>query len=163
MWTALLLLFLGFFPQLMLDGQTFTRDIMGIVFFSTAVFLALRLIRASRTGRVGLWACRLVAVIGTLFSALLTLQLHESYRFQTRFNSKMQQIRQKMHEADDSKAVGELWCPRKKSTPNKTLQRTAATGIALPGLAVAEVAAAAELGRSAMGLCPNLKPCRRVR
>jgi hypothetical protein len=33
--------------------------------------------------------------------------------------------------------------------PNKTLQPTAATGIALPGLEVTEVAAAAELGRSA--------------
>jgi hypothetical protein len=35
------------------------------------------------------------------------------------------------------------------SLPNKTLQQTAATGIALPGLEVTEVAAAAELGRSA--------------
>jgi hypothetical protein len=35
------------------------------------------------------------------------------------------------------------------SLPNKTLQQTAATGIALPGLEVAEVAAAAELRRSA--------------
>jgi hypothetical protein len=35
--------------------------------------------------------------------------------------------------------------------PNKTLQQTAATGIALPGLDVASVAAAAELGRSASG------------
>jgi hypothetical protein len=33
--------------------------------------------------------------------------------------------------------------------PNKTLQRTAATGIALPGREVTAVAAAAELGRSA--------------
>jgi hypothetical protein len=36
-----------------------------------------------------------------------------------------------------------------KGTPNKTLQQTAATGIALPGLGVPVVAAAAELGRSA--------------
>jgi hypothetical protein len=36
-----------------------------------------------------------------------------------------------------------------RSLPNKTLQQTAATGIALPGLEVTEVAAAAELGRSA--------------
>jgi hypothetical protein len=35
--------------------------------------------------------------------------------------------------------------------PNKTLQRTAATGIALPGRDVTVVAAAAELGRSALG------------
>jgi hypothetical protein len=34
--------------------------------------------------------------------------------------------------------------------PNKTLQQTAATGVALPGLQVSEVAAAAELGRSAL-------------
>jgi hypothetical protein len=34
--------------------------------------------------------------------------------------------------------------------PNKTLQQTAATGIALPGLDVAAVAAAADLVRSAM-------------
>jgi hypothetical protein len=33
--------------------------------------------------------------------------------------------------------------------PNKTLQQTAATGVALPGLEVIVVAAAAELGRSA--------------
>jgi hypothetical protein len=33
--------------------------------------------------------------------------------------------------------------------PNKTLQQTAATGIALPGLDGTMVAAAAELGRSA--------------
>jgi hypothetical protein len=33
--------------------------------------------------------------------------------------------------------------------PNKTLQQTAATGIALPGLEVTEIAAAAELRRSA--------------
>jgi hypothetical protein len=33
--------------------------------------------------------------------------------------------------------------------PNKTLQQTAATGFALPGLEVTAVAAAAELGRSA--------------
>jgi hypothetical protein len=33
--------------------------------------------------------------------------------------------------------------------PNKALQQTAATGIALPGLAVTAVAAAAELERSA--------------
>jgi hypothetical protein len=37
--------------------------------------------------------------------------------------------------------------------PNKTLQQTAATGIALPGLDVTAVAAAAELGRSALGVC----------
>jgi hypothetical protein len=36
-----------------------------------------------------------------------------------------------------------------KGTPNKALQQTAATGIALPEIEVTEVAAAAELGRSA--------------
>jgi hypothetical protein len=41
-------------------------------------------------------------------------------------------------------------------TPNKTLQQTAATGIALPGLGVVAVAAAAELGRSARGRLSSL-------
>jgi hypothetical protein len=36
-----------------------------------------------------------------------------------------------------------------KAAPNKALQPTAATGIALPGLEVTAVAAAAELRRSA--------------
>jgi hypothetical protein len=38
---------------------------------------------------------------------------------------------------------------RRAAWPNKALQRTAATGIGLPGLGGAAVAAAAELGRSA--------------
>ena len=41
--------------------------------------------------------------------------------------------------------------PKAGRKPNKALQRTAATGIDLPGLGVAAVAAAAELGRSAGG------------
>jgi hypothetical protein len=46
--------------------------------------------------------------------------------------------------------------------PNKALQQTAATGIALPGLGVAAVAAAAELGRSAVGSIHSMSyfcPC----
>jgi hypothetical protein len=104
---AFLSLLFGFMGLVLLDGQTFTHAVMGIVFGAAAFGCGLRSARKDFSNVTCRWEGIVMAVLGLGLALLCVVQLPSAYRFQTKFNerSKSQQDR-KPRSANPTGAVG---------------------------------------------------------
>ncbi len=91
---ALLSLIFGFMMQFLLDGQTFTHAVLGIVCGVAAVACGLASARKDRPNR---WEGRIMAGLGLVLGVWCVVMLPSAYRFQEKFNGRREQ-RQKMDE-----------------------------------------------------------------
>ena len=90
---ALLSLILGFMGLMLLDGQTFTHAVFGILFGAAAFGCGLGSARKDFSNAVCRWEGRIMAGLGLVLVVVCVVQLPSAYRFQTKFNerSKRQQ------------------------------------------------------------------------
>ena len=103
---ALLALLFGFMTQMLLDGQTFTHAVFGIVCGVVAVACGLY---SARTDRPNRWEGRIMAGLGLALGIWCIVMLPSAYRLQEKFNGRREQ-RQKMEEKNK---------PAKQPTPSK--------------------------------------------
>jgi len=85
---ALLCLLFGFFAQGLLDGQTFTHAVLGIVFGAGAVASGLAAARKDRPHRL---EGRILAVLGLALGVWCIIMIPSTYRFQRQFNGSREQ------------------------------------------------------------------------
>ena len=90
---ALLSLLFGFMGLMLLDGQTFTHAVMGIVFGVAAAGCGFGSARKDFSNVTCRWEGRMMAALGLVLVVICIVQLPSAYRFQTKFNerSKSQQ------------------------------------------------------------------------
>jgi tellurite resistance protein TehA-like permease len=82
---ALLSLLFGSLGLGLLDGQTFTHAVMGVIFGAAAFTCSLKSARKdlSKTYR---WEGRVMAALGMILVIACLVQLPSAYRFQKKFN-----------------------------------------------------------------------------
>jgi hypothetical protein len=90
---ALVFLLVGLGFTLLLNGQTFTNSVVGIALATAAVAIVLGPARDDSTPRARLWTARILVALGVLLAVALLTQLRSAYRFQSRFNRGVEQIR----------------------------------------------------------------------
>jgi hypothetical protein len=139
---AVVCLLIGIGFPLLLNGQTFTNSVLGIVFAGAAVGLAWdwRDYEARRTAR------RIVAVLGVLLGVVLVAQLPSAYRFQRGFNRRVEQLRQRRQQGGgggkvnvprpaagtDARPGARGGIPRSRSPGGPAPGRTGAEGAVYP-------------------------------
>jgi hypothetical protein len=89
---ALLALLFGFMTQMLLDGQTFSHAVFGIICGVAAIACGQRSARMDRPNR---WEGRIMAGLGLALGVWCIVTLPSAYRFQETFNGRKEQ-RQKM-------------------------------------------------------------------
>ena len=94
---ALLSLLFGFMGELLLDGQTFTHAVLGIIFGAAAIGCGLGSARKDRTNATCRLEGRIMAALGLALVVFCVIQLPSAYRFQTKFNARIKNY-QKLHE-----------------------------------------------------------------
>ena len=82
---ALLCLLLGLLAQGLLDGQTFTHAVLGIVFGAGAVGCGLAAARQDARHR---WEGWIMAGLGLALGLWCIIRLPSAYRFQQQFNGR---------------------------------------------------------------------------
>ena len=107
---ALLSLLFGFMGLMLLDGQTFSHAVIGLVCGGAAIACGLASTRRDYWDATCQWEGRIMAALGLLLVIICVVQLPSAYRFQTKFNERSKKARE-MREA--------------KPTPNNTLGPTA--------------------------------------
>jgi len=85
---ALLSLVFGFTGLLLLDGQTFTHAVMGLIFGVAAFACGFGSARRDHASPICRWEGRIMGALGWILIVVCVVQLPSSYRFQTRFNKK---------------------------------------------------------------------------
>jgi len=85
---ALLCLLFGFIGMLLLDGQTFTHAVMGLVFGAVAVACGMVSARRDPPHR---WEGWIMAGLGVCLGVWCIVQLPSAYVFQKRFNDRKEQ------------------------------------------------------------------------
>src|SRR6267378_7396148 len=91
---ALFCILFGFIAQGLLDGQTFTHAVLGIVFGGVAIACGLVSARKDPPHR---WEGRIMAVLGLGLGVWCIIMIPSAYRFQEQFNGRREQ-RRKMEE-----------------------------------------------------------------
>jgi uncharacterized membrane protein len=99
---ALLCLLLGFMGLGLLDGQTFTHAVMGLVFGAASVASGMASARRDPPHR---WKGWIMAGLGVVLGLWCAVQLPSGYRFQKEFNGRREQRRQEMTPANQRSAV----------------------------------------------------------
>ena len=107
---ALLSLLFGFMTQMLLDGQTFTHAVFGIICSIAAVGGGLVSARRDYADEGRRWLGRIMAGLGLVLALFCVVQLPSSYQFQAKFNERSRKARE-MEKA--------------KQTPNTSLEPTA--------------------------------------
>jgi uncharacterized membrane protein HdeD (DUF308 family) len=92
---ALVCLILAVIFPLLLNGQTFTNNLIGIAFVTASVALCIAPVRRARSIREASWSVGVMAVVAVLLGVLLLVQLPAAFTFQAEFNRSMERIRQK--------------------------------------------------------------------
>jgi hypothetical protein len=135
---ALLALIFGFMAQGILDGQTFTHAVLGVVCGVTALVCGLAAARRDPPHR---WIGRIMAGLGFALGVWCVVMLPSSYRFQEKFNGRREE-RQKMERRDGTanQSAAANRRPAGQSDGSDNLFATVAADRAFP-------AAVAELGR----------------
>ena len=87
---ALLSLFFGFTGIMLLDGQTFTHAVMGIVFGIAAIWGGLGSARKDYADEGRRWLGRIMAALGLVLAIFCVIQLPSAYRFEKKFNARSQ-------------------------------------------------------------------------
>lgn len=85
---ALLSLLFGFMGLMLLDGQTFTHAVMGILFGVAAAGCGFGAARKDFSNATCRWEGRIMGALGLVLVVICTVQLPSAYRFQTRFNER---------------------------------------------------------------------------
>jgi hypothetical protein len=99
---ALLCLIFGFVMQGVLDGQTFTHAVLGVVFGTVAAACGLLTTRKDPAHR---FVGRFIAVMGVGLGVWCIAVLPSAYRFQKQFNETREQRRQERGEATPAAAT----------------------------------------------------------
>jgi predicted phage tail protein len=94
---ALLSLLFGFMGEMLLDGQTFTHAVFGIIFGAAAITCGLSSAHRDRANATCLWEGRIMAALGLALAVFCVIQLPSAYRFQTKFNDRSKSY-QRLHE-----------------------------------------------------------------
>ena len=85
---ALLPLLFGFMGMALLDGQTFTHAVMGIIFGIMAIAGGLGSAHKDYANKERRWLGRIMAGLGLVLALFCAIQLPSAYRTQTRFNER---------------------------------------------------------------------------
>ncbi len=93
---ALISLLVGSLAQMLLDGQTFTHAVLGIICGAVAIGAGLASIGKDHVSR--LWFGRIIAGLGLVLALFCVLQLPSAYQYQTEFNERARKARE-MREA----------------------------------------------------------------
>jgi hypothetical protein len=101
---ALLCMLLGLAFPLLLNGQTFTNSLFGIVFASAAVVLVLGPASERKAPRARLLVGRITVILGVLWIAALIGQLKSAYRYQSDFNRMIERLHAKALRSPDQGA-----------------------------------------------------------
>ena len=91
---ALLALLFGLVAQMVLDGQTFTHAIFGIICGIAAVTSGLVSARKDYADRGRRWLGRIMAGLGLVLAIFCVIQLPSAYRFQTTFNERTRKAKE---------------------------------------------------------------------
>ncbi|HSY17410.1 MAG TPA: hypothetical protein VK815_03710 [Candidatus Acidoferrales bacterium] len=94
---ALLSLFLGFMGMMLLDGQTFTHAVMGIIFGIAAIWGGLASARKDHAIAERRRLGRIMAALGLVLALFCAIQLPSGYRFQERFNARSREFHGRNH------------------------------------------------------------------
>jgi hypothetical protein len=86
---ALLSLLFGFMGLMLLDGQTFTHAVMGIIFGAAAFGCGLGSARKDFSNVLCRWEGRVMAGLGLVLVVVCVAYLPSAYRTQTRFNERI--------------------------------------------------------------------------
>jgi hypothetical protein len=89
---SLLSLFFGFMAQLLLDGQTFTHAVFGVVCGIAAVVGGLVSARKDYANEIRRWLGWIMASLGLVLAIFCVIQLPSAYKFQTKFNERTKRI-----------------------------------------------------------------------
>jgi hypothetical protein len=89
---ALLSLIFGFMGMLLLDGQTFTHAVMGIIFGIAAIIGGLVSARKDYADEGRRCLGRIMAALGLVLALFCATQLPSAYQKQTRFNETSKKI-----------------------------------------------------------------------
>jgi len=89
---ALLSLLFGFMAQMLLDGQTFTHAVFGIVCGAVAVACGLGSARKDRLNATCRWEGRIMAGLGLVLTVVCVVMLPSAYKFQKKFNDKKEHL-----------------------------------------------------------------------
>jgi heme O synthase-like polyprenyltransferase len=92
---AAFLLFLAMLFPLLLDGQAFSNDVLGISLAAGAVALTIREAREARGRSAMRTMTRVIAYSGILLMVLVFSMLPSAYRSQKSFNRMMNEMRQR--------------------------------------------------------------------
>jgi hypothetical protein len=95
---ALLSLIFGFMAQLLLDGQTFSHAVFGIICGIAAVMGGLVSARKDYADEGRRWLGRIMAGLGLVLALFCIVQLPSAYQFQAKFNERSRKARE-MREA----------------------------------------------------------------
>ena len=87
---ALLSLLFGFMAQTILDGQTFTHAVLGVVLGAVAGICGMVAARKDPPHR---WEGWIMAVLGVVLGVWCIIMLPSAYRFQAQFNKRVEEIR----------------------------------------------------------------------
>lgn len=93
---ALLCLVFGFVMQVLLDGQTFTYAVLGVILGAIAVACGLASVRKDPPHR---FVGRFMAVLGFGLAVWCIIVLPSAYRFQQQFNHRREQRQLEKDEA----------------------------------------------------------------
>jgi hypothetical protein len=91
---ALLALLFGFLMQMILDGQTFTHAVFGIVCGVAAIGGGLASARKDHSDKGRRWLGRIVASLGLALALFCVVLLPSAYRFQAKFNERSKKARE---------------------------------------------------------------------
>lgn len=89
---ALLSLLFGFIGLMLLDGQTFTHAVEGIVCGIAAVTCGLLSVSRDHANATCRWEGRIMAALGLVLALFCVVQLPSAHRRQTKFNERSQKV-----------------------------------------------------------------------
>jgi hypothetical protein len=91
---ALLALLFGFMTGMILDGQTFSHAVLGIVCGIVAALSGLTSVRKDYSDKGRRWLGRIMAGLGLALALFCAVQLPSAYRFQAKFNERSKKVRE---------------------------------------------------------------------
>lgn len=95
MFLAIFLLILGMVIPLLLNGQTFTNSIIGILCLSVSVAICLFSEYQATADSKGGVSRRIVGGLSVFVIVRLLMQMPSNYEFQTRFNQTTERLRER--------------------------------------------------------------------
>jgi hypothetical protein len=121
---ALVSLLFGLMIPSMLNGQTFTNNLVGIGFTIAAIALAHGPARDTLSSKASRLLGRAVLIVSVLLTVLLVAQLRTAYRFQAEFNRRARALRQlKQNEKSGFDPHGDSGSPSLSMTPSRPVSR----------------------------------------